>query len=84
MNVLQASTLLLVIASTWNSAKAIKQERLGNFSIGAAADVAVLRLDTGSFGSVDHHGARLEGTERLQCELTLRGGKVAGRLPRAG
>jgi dihydroorotase len=66
----------VVAANTWNAARAIRQEHLGNFSVGAAADVAVLRVETGSFGFVDMHGARLAGTRRLRAELTIRDGKV--------
>jgi dihydroorotase len=33
-------------------------------------------VEKGSFGFADQHGARLKGTERLRCELTLRDGKV--------
>ena len=62
--------------STWNPAHEIKQEGLGHLSLGAGADVAVLRLEKGRFGFVDSFGARLGGTERLVCELTLRDGKV--------
>jgi dihydroorotase len=66
----------VIAANTWNAARAIKQEQLGHLSVGAAADVAVLRVEKGSFGFADQHGARLKGTERLRCELTLRDGKV--------
>ena len=62
--------------STWNPAREIKHEELGHLSVGAAADVAVLRLENGNFGFVDMYGARLKGTRRLTCELTLRDGKV--------
>ena len=62
--------------STWNPAREIKREELGHLSPGAAADVAVLRLENGSFGFVDMYGARLRGTRKLTCELTLRDGKV--------
>jgi dihydroorotase len=62
--------------STWNPAREIKQEGLGHLSVGAGADVAVLRLEEGRFGFVDSFGARQRGTERLVCELTLRDGKV--------
>ena len=47
-------------ANTWNAARAIKQEQLGHLSVGAIADVAVLRVEKGSFGFTDMHGARLE------------------------
>jgi dihydroorotase len=66
----------VVAANTWNAARAIKQEQLGHLSVGAVADVAVLRLEKGNFGFADQHGARLNGTERLRCELTIRDGKV--------
>ena len=66
----------VVRLSTWNPAREIKQEGLGHLSVGAGADVAVLRLEKGEFGFVDSFGARRRGTERLVCELTLRGGKV--------
>jgi len=62
--------------STWNPAREIKQDGLGHLSVGAGADVAVLRLEEGRFGFVDSFGARLRGTQRLVCELTLRDGKV--------
>jgi dihydroorotase len=66
----------VVRRATWNPARAIRQEGLGHLSVGAPADVAVLRLENGSFGFVDAFGARLSGTRRLVCELTLREGKV--------
>jgi dihydroorotase len=62
--------------STWNPAKEIHHEELGNLSVGAPADVAVLRLETGKFGFTDMYGARMDGARRLTCELTLRDGKV--------
>ena len=66
----------VVQRSTWNPAREIRQEQLGHLSVGAAADVAVLRLEKGNFGFVDMYGARMKGTQRLTCELTLRDGKV--------
>ena len=66
----------VIARSTWNPAREIKQDGLGHLSVGAAADVAVLRLERGRFGFLDMNGARLGGTERLACEMTLRDGKV--------
>jgi dihydroorotase len=66
----------VVVRSTWNPAKEIKLEELGHLSVGAPADVAVLRLDKGKFGFLDQLGGRLDGTQRLGCELTLRAGEV--------
>lgn len=67
----------VVLRSTWAPARAIKQEQLGHLSVGAIADLAVLRMEAGRFGFVDSSGARLRGAQRLACELTLRGGQVA-------
>ena len=38
--------------------------------------MAVLRLETGEFGFLDSYGARLRGTRKLICEMTLRDGKI--------
>jgi dihydroorotase len=62
--------------STWNPAREIKREELGNLSVGAPADVAVLRLEKGSFGFADSNGARMKGPQKLTCELTVRNGRV--------
>jgi dihydroorotase len=62
--------------STWHPAREIKHEELGNLSVGSGADVAVLRLEKGKFGLVDMFGARMDATQKLVCELTVRDGKV--------
>jgi len=66
----------VIADSTWHPAREIHHEELGNLSVGAPADVAVLRLETGRFGFTDMYGARMDGTQKLTCELTLRDGKV--------
>jgi dihydroorotase len=66
----------VIARSTWNPAKEIHHQELGNLSVGSTADVAVLRLETGRFGYTDMYGARMDGAHRLTCELTLRAGKV--------
>jgi dihydroorotase len=62
--------------STWNPAKQIQLEQLGNLSVGSPGDVAVLRLEKGKFGFVDPTGGRIDAAQRLACEMTLRDGKV--------
>lgn len=62
--------------STWNPANQIKHPELGHLSVGAEADVAVLKLERGEFGFIDSGGARNSGTQRLSAELTLRKGEV--------
>jgi dihydroorotase len=66
----------VVARSTWNPAREIHQDQLGNLSVGSPADVAVLRVENGDFGFTDMYGARLKGNRRFDCELTLKDGKV--------
>lgn len=66
----------VILRSTWNPAKEIKRPDWGNLSVGSVADLAVLSLRQGSFGFVDVDGARMKGTQKLECELTLREGQV--------
>jgi dihydroorotase len=66
----------VILRSTWNPARQIQREELGHLSVGAPADVAVLRLHKGDFGFVDVNGARMQGTQKLEGELTARGGKI--------
>lgn len=66
----------VILRSTWNPAREIKREELGNLSVGSPADVSVFRLEKGNFGFTDMYGARLKGNQKLLCELTLRDGKV--------
>ncbi len=70
----------VILRATWNPAREIGQEQLGNLSVGSPADVAVLRLEKGDFGFVDVYGARLRGEQRLTCEMTLRDGKIVYEL----
>ncbi len=66
----------VVAEMTSHPAHEIKQEQLGNLSVGAIADVAVLSVETGNFGLMDMYNTKMMGTRRLTCELTLKDGKV--------
>jgi dihydroorotase len=66
----------VIARSTWNAATAVRQEQLGHLSVGAIADVAVLRLEKGAFGFVDSFGGRMKAGQKLVCEMTLRDGRV--------
>jgi dihydroorotase len=66
----------VIAKATWNPAREIHHEELGNLSVGEPADVAVLRLQPGMFGFVDMYGARLNAGQKLICELTVHNGKV--------
>ena len=62
--------------STWAPAKVIKRTDLGHLSIGAEADIAVFNLREGKFGFTDVRKVSVEGTKKLEAELTLRAGKI--------
>lgn len=66
----------VVARMTWNPAREIRREEFGHLSPGAVADVAVLRLETGSFGFVDSSRTRFMGTQKLTAEITIKGGQV--------
>ena len=63
----------VILRSTWNPAKEIHREDLGNLSVGSPADVAVLRLEKGKFGFVDQLGGRFDGTQKLRLRADLAG-----------
>ncbi|SKB31428.1 amidohydrolase/deacetylase family metallohydrolase [Daejeonella lutea] len=62
--------------STVSPANVIKRPELGNLSVGAEADIAVFSLQKGNFGFLDVRRTRVNGTQKLQAELTLRAGRV--------
>jgi dihydroorotase len=66
----------VIKASTWKPAQVINRPLLGNLSVGAEADIAILNLRKGNFGFYDKTGFKLKGTEKLECEVTIMGGKV--------
>jgi dihydroorotase len=70
-------TLEEVIArGTWIPAKVINRPDLGHMSVGAEADIAVLNLREGDFGYTDIRGKRVDSHQKLETELTLRGGRI--------
>jgi len=66
----------VILRATWNPAKVIKRPELGNLNEGSPADVAVFTLRKGDFGFLDVRGTKMKGTQRLEAELTIRGGKI--------
>lgn len=69
----------VITASTWNPAKEIQREDLGNLDVGAVADIAIFDLVDGHFGFWARDG-KIEGNARLQTEMTIRGGHVVYNL----
>ena len=66
----------VIKASTSDPAKVIKREELGNLSVGAEADIAVLNLRKGKFGLFDYTGYKIEADKKFECEMTIRAGKI--------
>jgi dihydroorotase len=66
----------VIRAATWNPAREIKREELGHLSVGAVADVAIFSVRKGTFGYFDYTGHKIEGREKLECEITIRNGEI--------
>ena len=66
----------VIRANTARAAEVIKRPDLGHIAEGGEADIAVLNLRRGSFGFIDVGGGKLTGDQKLECELTVKGGQV--------
>ena len=66
----------VIARSSWMPAVYLHKEELGNLSLGAPADIAVLSMKEGDFGFTDVRGWKMPGKKKLECELTLREGDV--------
>ena len=66
----------VIKANTAKAAEVIKRPDLGHLGVGAEADVAVLNVRRGKFGFIDISGGKLLGDQKLECELTVKGGQV--------
>jgi dihydroorotase len=66
----------VIAAATWNPAREIRHEDLGHLSVGGPADIAILGVEQGRFGFFDYTGYRIEGRAKLECEMTIRDGKI--------
>jgi len=66
----------VISRATWAPAQVIHRPDLGHLSVGAEADIAVLSLRDGDFGFLDILGERMQGTQKLETELTIRAGRI--------
>ncbi len=66
----------VINASTWAPAQAINRPQLGHLTEGAIADVAILGMRKGKFGFYDMQGYKMDSDEKLECEMTIFGGKI--------
>lgn len=66
----------VIKASTWAPAQVIKHPELGHLSKDAVADVAILAVRNGKFGYFDYKGGKQEGDKKIECEMTIKDGKI--------
>jgi len=66
----------IMARGSWNPAKSIKREDLGNLSEGSVADIAVLSILKGKFGFFDSGNNRIDGDRKFEAELTVRAGRI--------
>ena len=66
----------VINASTWRPAQIIKREELGHLTVGSEADIAILNMRKGKFGLFDYTGHKLETDRKLECEMTIRAGRI--------
>jgi dihydroorotase len=70
----------VVLRTTWNPAVTINRKELGNLSPGAVADIAVFKVREGDYGFQDGNSRKMNGTKRIENELTLRAGRIVWNL----
>ncbi len=66
----------VVLRTTWNPAKVISRTELGNLDIGSEADVTVLNVREGDFGYTDVRRLTVDGTQKVEAEITIRAGRI--------
>lgn len=66
----------VIAASTWNPAQYIQRTDLGHLSVGAVADITISKVKKGDFGFIDSRGFKMNGKQKLECELTVREGAI--------
>ena len=69
----------VITASTWNPAKIVNRTDLGHLSVGSVADISIFTLREGNFVFYARDG-KIAGKQRLETEMTLRGGHIVYNL----
>jgi dihydroorotase len=57
-------------------AQMINRPELGKLSVGSTADIAVLEMVKGKFAFLGSGGGKIVGNQRLQCVMTMFGGRI--------
>ena len=66
----------VITAVTWNPARAIKHEELGNCSVGAIADITIFSLNNSKALFYDHSGYSIEGSGKFKTVVTIKNGET--------
>jgi len=66
----------VINTSTWYPARIINRKELGSLSVGSEADIAILNIRKGKFGLFDYTGYKIQADKKLECEMTIRAGKI--------
>lgn len=66
----------IIRRTTVNPAQMIHRPELGNLSVGSTADIAVLEIVKGKFAYLGSGGGKIEGNQKIQCVMTMFGGKI--------
>jgi dihydroorotase len=62
--------------TTVNPAQIIRRPDLGNLSVGSTADISIFEMLKGNFAYRGSGGGKINGDKKLQCVMTLFGGKI--------
>ena len=62
--------------TTVNPARMIHRPELGTLSVGSTADIAVFEMLKGKFSYLGSGGGKIVGDKKLQCVMTMFGGKI--------
>jgi dihydroorotase len=62
--------------TTLNPAQMIHRPELGNLGVGSTADIAVFEMVRGNFAYLGSGGGKIKGDRKLQCVMTMFGGKI--------
>jgi dihydroorotase len=66
----------IIRRTTVNPAQMIHRPELGTLRVGSTADIAVLEIVKGKFAYLGSGGGKIEGNQKLQCVMTMFGGKI--------
>lgn len=66
----------IIYRVTQRPAEILNHPELGTLRIGSCADIAVLKKLEGNYGFYDGGHARMDGTQKLECVMTIREGSI--------